>query len=495
MKKIGFTWLLEKLSISGYLLTHESYIGTVDKIEVSSKNTIIRTFKPKYDVSDDLFAHLEFAIKYDDLNLALLKEIFLKIAFNLLEKYIQQKPNLKYTRIIGYLIEFTTNQKINVNVTSTNYIDLIDSTRYITGTPIKNQKWKINDNLLGTSNFCPTIRKSAELNELLTWDLKNALLHLKQTYNSEVFKRASYYLYKKESKSSSEIEHENPPSDRMDKFINLLENAGNKTFEESLSEESLVYIQNQLVDSRYANTKFRDYQNYVGQTMRDFSQKIHYICPPPEFVKSLMDGIAALNDKSSTIHPILKATMVSFGFVYVHPFEDGNGRIHRFLIHDILVRNNVFPYKIIIPVSAKILTNMHEYDKTLELVSNQVEQKAVYDLDVKGTLVVKNPKEIDALYRYPDFTKHAIFLIRAIKSSVTEEIPEELLFLQRFDELKKDIQNIVDMPDKKLDFIIVLLHQNRGKLSIKKRKLFPELTNVEINKMEIAYLEIVDSND
>jgi Fic family protein len=344
--------------------------------------------------------------------------------------------------------------------------------------------------LLGTVNFCPIIRKTAELSELLNWDLKNALSNLKQSYPPEIFKRASYYLYKKESKSSSDIEHEVPPKDRMDKFIFLLENAGEKTFEESLAEESLVYIQNQLVDPRYANKKYRDYQNYVGQTMRDFSQKIHYICPPPEFVYSLMHGISALNNKSDFIDPILKATMVSFGFVYVHPFEDGNGRIHRFLIHDILVRNKVFQYKTILPVSAKILANMHEYDKTLELVSSQVERKAKYELNSNGTLIVNNPTEIEAFYRYPDFTQHASFLIRAIKSTVTEEIPEELLFLQRFDELKKDIQNIVDMPDKKLDFMIVLLNQNNGQLSVNKRKLFSELKDDEINQMESAYSEV-----
>ena len=493
MKKIGFTWLLDKFSITGYLLTHESYIGTVDKIEVSSHNTIIRTFKPKYDVADNIFTHLEFAIKYDDLNLALLKEIFLNIDYNDIDKYIHEKSNSKYRRIIGYLFEFTTNQKINITINSTNYIDLLDESRYVAGAAIKIQKWKINDNLLGTSSFCPIIRKTSELNESLVWDLKNALVNLNETYNSEVFKRASYYLFKKESKSSSDIEQEDPPKDRMDKFIYLLENAGEKTFEESLSEESLVHIQNQLVDPRYIVKKYRDYQNYVGQTMRDFSQKIHYICPPPEFVKSLMYGIASLNSKSNNVHPILKATMVSFGFVYVHPFEDGNGRIHRYLIHDILVRNNVFPYKTIVPVSANILANIHAYDKTLELLSKQVEQKANYALNSTGTLIVNNPSDIEALYRYPDFTQHAIFLIRAIKSTVTDEIPDELLFLQRFDALKKDIQLIVDMPDKKLDFIIVVLNQNKGQLSSKKRKLFPELTDDEIMKMENAYKEVFNS--
>ena len=63
----------------------------------------------------------------------------------------------------------------------------------------------------------------------------------------------------------------------------------------------------------------------------------------------------------------------------------------------------------------------------------------------------------------------------------------------KFDALKKDIQLIVDMPDKKLDFIIVVLNQNKGLLSSKKRKLFPELTDDEIMKMENAYKEVFNS--
>jgi len=53
--------------------------------------------------------------------------------------------------------------------------------------------------------------------------------------------------------------------------------------------------------------------------------------------------------------------MGSFGYVYVYPFEDGNGRTHRFLIHDILVRNKVVPNETILPVSAQILIQMEHY--------------------------------------------------------------------------------------------------------------------------------------
>jgi hypothetical protein len=493
MKKVGYTWLEDKLNLKGYQLSHESYIGTTDKTELSSKNTITRTFKSKYDVSsDDSMSHLEFALKYDDLNLAFIKEVFTSLDHKEVEEYVLAKPNRKYPRIIGYMYEFTTGKEIAVNVTTTNYEDVLDSSKYITGEIKKISKWKVNDNLLGSDKFCPVIRRTAELSELLDWDIGEAINKLKDEYSPEIFKRASYYLYKKESKSSSEIEREDPPKDRMDKFIALLEDAGQKTFEESLTEKELVRIQNEFVDPRYADKGFRDLQNYVGQTMRDYSQKVHYVCPPPEFVESLMEGIVDLEQKNINNKAIIKATMASFGYVYVHPFEDGNGRIHRYLVHDILVREKVVPNSTIVPVSAQILANMDEYDAVLETLSIQVERKAKYDLNHLGEMTVKNASEIEALYRFPDLTNHSVFLARAIQSTVNNDVPAELLFLQCYDELKADIQKIVDMPDKKVDLMIILLHQNKGKLATKKYKFFKELESEEIEKMEKAYQSVFE---
>ena len=107
MKKIGYTWLQEKLEIKNFLLTHESYIGTTDKTELSSIGTVVQTFKSKYDVSiDSPMSHLEFALKYDDLNLAFIKEVFIAIKSQTVVDYIKAKPNRKHPRIIGFLYEF-----------------------------------------------------------------------------------------------------------------------------------------------------------------------------------------------------------------------------------------------------------------------------------------------------------------------------------------------------------------------------------------------------
>ncbi len=276
----------------------------------------------------------------------------------------------------------------------------------------------------------------------------------------------------------------------MERFIALLEDAGQKQFEESLSEKELVRLQNVIVDPRYADDGFRDFQNYIGQTMRDHSQKIHYVCPPPQFVRSLMQGIVDLNKKNTSTETIIKATMVSFGYVFTHPFKDGNGRIHRFLIHDILVRDGIVPNSTILPISAHILAHMAEYDSILELFSKSVERKAKYDLNESGEMTVNNATEIEALYQFPDLTNQAIFLINAIKLTIIKDIPEELSFLQYYDELKRDIQGIVDMPDNKIDRIILFLHQNKGKLAHRKRNFFKELSDNEIEQMEQAYIQI-----
>lgn len=435
-------------------------------------------------------SHLEFALKYDDFNLAFIKEIFTYVGHQIIVDYIKENPNRKYPRIIGYLYEFTGGKSIEIEVTATNYENILNSSRYVTGDITKIPKWKVNDNLIGQNKFCPIIRRTAELSELLDWNIKEAIENLKHEYSSEIFKRASYYLYKKESKSSSEIEKEEPSQDRIEKFIALLEEAGQKTFEESLSETELVRLQNVIVDPRYADDGFRDFQNYIGQSMRDYTQKIHYVCPPPQFVKSLMQGILDLNKKSSSFKTIIKASTVSFGYVYIHPFEDGNGRIHRFLIHDILVRDGIVPNGTILPVSAQILSHMDEYDTTLELLSKLIERKVKYTLDEGGKMIINNPSEIEAIYRFPDLTNHTVFLARALQATVNKDIPEVLYFLQCYDELKGAIQNIVDMPDNKVDHMILFLHQNKGKLASRKRDFYKELSDDEIEQMEESYKHV-----
>ena len=135
---------------------------------------------------------------------------------------------------------------------------------------------------------------------------------------------------------------------------------------------------------------------------------------------------------------------------------------------------------------------MDEYDTTLELLSKLIERKVKYDLNDSGEMTVNNASEIKALYQFPDLTNHTVFLARSVQSTVNKDVPEELLFLQCYDELKGDIESIVDMPDNKVDRMILFLRQNKGKLASRKRKFYKELNDNEIEQMEQAYTKVFE---
>ena len=40
---------------------------------------------------------------------------------------------------------------------------------------------------------------------------------------------------------------------------------------------------------------------------------------------------------------VLAAPEIAFGFVFIHPYADGNDRIHRYLIHRILSKMQIAP--------------------------------------------------------------------------------------------------------------------------------------------------------
>ena len=315
---------------------------------------------------------------------------------------------------------------------------------------------------------------------------------LQQNYSPAVFNRAISYLFTKETRSSYEIEREIPSPDRLERFIGLLQQAGAQSLSELLDEKSLMSYQNSIVDPRFSASGFRNFQNYIGENSPNFSERIHYICPSPEKVNSLMDGLKLSVNKSDNTHPIIKATIISFGFVFIHPFEDGNGRLHRFLIHDSFVRDKLIPNGFVIPISANMLNNRLEYDNVLENYSKPILPFIKYSKNNAGELTILNPLEIEPYYTYPDLTAQSVYLSRTVQQCVIEDMPNELDFIQLYDELKIEIQQLVDMPDKMINRFILFLHQNKGVFPKRRREEFNKLTDNEIKRIEVIYKNLVE---
>jgi hypothetical protein len=497
LQPIGSQWLKHHYKLSTHVLTHCSYIGSNESIALNSKGYVEQIYGVKYQVTQDTpIHHLEFSLKYDDFHLDFLKAVFEKIEEAQIEAYVASSPGSKYTRRIGFLYEFLTGKQINLSrPVSGNYVDLLDPNKNITGQTLKNTRWRVNNNLLGTAAYCPVIRQTKKLKELLEYDIREKIKVLEKDYSQEILKRALNYLYKKETKSSFEIEREQPSPDRMEKFVSLLTNAGREENDEMVTKKRLLQLQHAIVDSRFAATDFRDFQNFVGESLPNGQEFYHYICPPPTILLSLMIGLQEVLIKTQGISTEIRSALIAFGFVFIHPFEDGNGRIHRFLIHDILVRDNVVPQGVIIPVSAHMLNNIKEYNNVLEKYSKPLMQRIKYEKLEDGGIAIINVPDVEGYFRYPDLTDHCIYLIKVIQATLTEDMPDELIFIQRYDEVKKELQNIVDMPDKLINSMINFLHQNNGVFPKRRRELFAKLTDEEIMRMQISYRKVFEMGE
>lgn len=492
-KPIGSTWLKQNYQLPNIKLSHESYLGTRSKVETLRDGTIIETYqKAQYTLkADNPLCHFEFALKYDDVQMSFYQAVLKCIPKKDIVESIKSTPNSKYSRKIGFWYEFLTGERLSIeDRPNINYVDLIDSKRYFTGVIVKNTRWRINNNLLGDVGFCPTLKRTNAILKALDLDFSETLRKLSKNYSPEILNRANNYLYKKETRSSYQIEKEEPTPERIERFVSLLSNAGKKDIRDLLCEESLVMLQNQIVDPRFAAAGFRDFQNYIGQTTWNYDEIIHYVCPPPEFLSDLMKDLSNTAIRMEGVNPIVRATAIAFGFVFIHPFEDGNGRIHRFLIHDFLSRDNFLPSGMIIPVSAHMVNNLKLYDDVLEAYSKPIMQIIKYTKVKEQKLIVLNASEVEGYYRFPDLTAQTEYLCTVIETAIYQDLPNELNFLQNYDEAKELMKQRVDMPDKLIDLFIRFSHQNNGIFPKRRRNTFHMLNDDEIEALQSIFQEV-----
>ena len=483
----GYTYLLEKLELAGMPNWHRSSVSTTgihySEIQGRFINEIFRT---QYWPGDKVGDQLEFALKYDGVNLGLLAHIFEHVPQEELIEYIESKPTGKYARRIWFFYEFLTGIQLPVDaITSGNYVDALEANEYYTvQNGEKSQRHRIINNLLGPQTFCPIIRKTEKLSKFDSADLRNRCEVIVSAYPPELIRRALSYLYNKETKSSFEIEHIKPNASRTEKFIAALQLAEKEDFCEK---ERLIELQNRIVDPRFKGNDYRVSQNYIGQTVAYQKEVIHYICPKPDDLKNLMSGLIESHKrmKDGNVSPVIHAAAIAYGFVFLHPFEDGNGRIHRFLIHNILSLQGMIPRGLMFPVSAVILKNPADYDASLESFSRPLLQLIDYRLDEMGQMTIEN--DTACWYQYMDMTAQAEALYEFVIKTIEEELVDELSFLANYDNTKKAIQEIIDMPDRLIDLFIQLCLQNNGSLSARKRSdHFDFLTDEELVTMEQA---------
>ncbi|RLA38987.1 MAG: cell filamentation protein Fic, partial [Gammaproteobacteria bacterium] len=319
----------------------------------------------------------------------------------------------------------------------------------------------------------------------------------KSTYlegvHKDILQRASAFLILKDSKASFTIEGESPKSKRAVRWGLTIGQAGKNP----LTKEELLRLQQLVIEnSRFVKMGFRKQGGFIGEHDRTTGEPIpNHISARWQDAEQLIDGLIEGCELllATDIDPVLSAAKVAFGFVFIHPFADGNGRIHRYLIHHILARKGFSQQGIIFPVSASILDHINDYRKVLESYSQPlldfIEWKATKDNNIE----VLN--ETMDYYRYFDATRQAEFLYGCVSDTINNIIPEEVKYLEQYDEFKRFLDDEFEMPDNMVALMVRFLEQNNGKLSKRRRENeFAALTDDEVVDIGSKFQEVFEDS-
>lgn len=451
-------------------------------------------YTPKHKPKDSLYNQLVFSIKYEGVNLLFFKKLFESIDESIIEDLVKNEPLSQFSRRIWFLYEWLTQKKLNLpDLKEGNYVPLLDENlQYTIGKGDNSPRHRVRNNLPGTINFCPLVHRSEKLENYIKEDLSEKTTGLVSKIHKDILQRTSSFLLLKDSKASFNIEGENPSNSRTTRWGKVIGQAGRRP----LSKEELIRLQQIVIgNDRFTKMGFREEGGFVGEHERTTGEPIpEHISARWQDLDILIEGLVKTDSKleKSEFYPVLNATMIAFGFVFIHPFVDGNGRIHRYLIHHILAKMKFTPQGIIFPVSAAILERIDDYRKVLESYSHPlldyIEWKTTKDHNVE---VINDTADY---YKYYDATHQAEFLFDCIDYTIRTIIPEEVSYIQNYDQMKAWLDDNFEMPDKTVALLIRFLDQNNGVLSNRARtREFSALNNDEIQLIESRYKNIFNS--
>lgn len=445
-------------------------------------------FPANITVDDTAVGHLEFALKNEGVDLAILAAVFEKIDPAQLISAWKAAPNGQYIRRACALWEWTQGKKLEADVRATaGYIELIPSATHVTRpNPAKRARLRVLLNAPGPAAFCPLIKKETienlpPLSALLEQATQTVTAARKE--NPGLYERALSYLYLSETRSSFEIEKEVPTASKAERFVQLLRHADDPA---PLTEERLVALQNAIVTMHVPEASYRTEQNWLAA-----GHRITFMPPAPDHLRDLMAGWEDFVN-NSTIDLMAKLACAAFGFVYLHPFYDGNGRLHRFLIHRILALSGRIPADIVIPVSAVILKELEQYSSVLKGFSAPV--TALWDYRLGDPpQILHDPGPLP--YRYWQADRETAFLNQVIAHAVQHDMPDEMEYLKNYDETVKRINLELDVPGKDLSTLIRAAYDQHGRLSNHRRKQFFYLPQATLDQIEKIVTEIFGLED
>lgn len=445
-------------------------------------------FDKRYWPGESFANHLEFALRHENVDPLILKRLFEAAPQGAVREFVASAPTGVPSRRAWFWYEFLTGRTLKIaDAPSVAAVDLLEEAAYFTSQPRLSKRHRVRDNLLGTSRFCPVIRRTNTLDAFVGRQLQEQAGETIGRTGANVVARAASFLLLADSRASFAIEGERPPRGRLERWARAVLQAGRAP----LTLDELLRLHGVLIeDRRFVRAGLRPDGVFLGEHDDQGEPLPEFIGARPADLGDLMAGLLEANDrmKAEGIDPVLQAAATAFGFVYIHPFQDGNGRLHRCLIHHVLAERKFTPAGMVFPVSSVMLARIEAYRDTLRAHSGPLMSCIDWRPTPDRNVLVEN--ETADLYRSFDCTENAEFLYGCVAQTVEHDLPVEIDYLRRHDEAMRRIMDTVEMPDRLAENLLMFIRKNNGKLGKKRRENeYVALTDEEVLALEAVVRE------
>ncbi len=491
---IGYKWLAEKHEITPVQpFRIVSKIGRA-RTTLHEEGHIHETYLSYARPENTFIGHLTFALKHEGVHLEFLARLFKILPSTELENWIHLEPTGQYARRACFFYEWLTRKKLIFSgVGRGNYIDALDEKLYLTATTsINNPRWRVRENLPGSPDYCPMVMRTEKVRLAEEYNFKEHLQALEAEFGVDLLRKSAVWLTIKESRASFAIEHEENNVDRVKRFAAVMEHRCGQ-YENPLEDDILAQLQGEILGTRATRYGLRQSPVFLGE-MISWAPIVHYIAPHWHDVASMLAGLRQLDARTKGKPSLLRSALISFGFVYIHPMSDGNGRISRFLVNDVLRRDHAVPEPFILPISAAIThtpIKRHGYDQVLELISKPLMQhyQSAYRFgpeqlgedDIRYNFIFDAYDDANATWRYLDLTAHVEYLYAIIDLTIQNEMRQEASYLCSLRQARTAVKELLDGPDMDIDRIICSIRDNNGAISNKLKQEFPQLTDTKLS--------------
>ncbi len=492
MSAVGYELLRRKGGLTAFALAQPAQVRPVTK--VMPGNGLLAIPAQVAPQSEDPLDHILFALKHEGVNLQILAQVLPAIPAAQMLAALKQTPNGQYIRVAAFLWEHFNGQRLEGRPEITvGYASVFDPARYITGPSRRDARWRVDFNGLGSLAYCATVERTPAIEAAIASDILGRANAFLKSLGPAMLDRALAWAYLHETEDSYAIEQETPSEDKARAFVQLLHQAheGRRLSEDYLAELQSSTVTNPLDQA----VQFRGEQNWLRGPGRGASG-VTYVPPWPELVEPLMDAwMAFANDAPSQTDPIVAASIASFGFVFIHPFMDGNGRLSRFLFHKALCTSGKLAKGLLLPVSVAMKRNEADYLAALQAYSRQARERVKVTWIDEGEYQFEF-KTDDAIFRYWDATACVEFGFRMAAQALDVELRQETVFLERYDQVMRRVNEKIDVRGNDLATLVVICLDNDGVISRKKRKRFADrVPEASFEVIEAAVRDVLDEAD